>query len=467
MIRKWMSVLLALMLAVMMPVCAMAEALQHTLTIVPGDFIAAEPAIADLLDVLALTVTPGEKSGALTVTLGDTDIVTAALGADTTALYAYSSELLGETVVHVTWDDAFELIKGLVAMQMYNENVDTAGIESIMSQIDLYKQQLIAAIGGEIQVNTGMVSKEEAMAQLGEVLGDYPEMMAWAEELYGKLTTEEGAFTSELRDTADQKYSLTMTEEDILKLMDTDYVEYTIQSQMLQTNPDLDGDTLAKETEEALQEAREELEKLDMEITADVYTLDAGATLVGLDLVMNILAADETEEDGKVTMNYSRYTGDNGVSYKGDMWMGVEEMSIAEMKLDVFCGNDGVTDGLFGILADGEEFVVDFGAKETDANVCQSFASLYMRSDATAILEPAASDRPLITFNVLSQPADPAVLAVIDAADVSTSVDVLKLSEEEMQAFGNNVSSRAMQVLFTAMSKLPTSTLSLFMGEAQ
>ena len=172
MIRKWMSVLLALMLAVMMPVCAMAEALQHTLTIVPGDFIAAEPAIADLLDVLAITVTPGEKSGALNLTLGDTDIVTAALGADTTALYAYSSELLGETVVHVTWDDAFELIKGLVSMQMYNENVDTAGIESIMSQIDLYKQQLIAAIGGEIQVNTGMVSKEEAMAQLGEVLGE-------------------------------------------------------------------------------------------------------------------------------------------------------------------------------------------------------------------------------------------------------------------------------------------------------
>lgn len=466
MIRKWMSVLLALMLAVMMPVCAMAEALQHTLTIVPGDFIAAEPAIADLLDVLAITVTPGEKSGALTLTLGDTDIVTAALGADTTALYAYSNELLGETVVHVTWDDAFELIKGLVAMQMYNENVDTAGIESIMSQIDLYKQQLIAAIGGEIQVNTGMVSKEEAMAQLGEVLGDYPEMMAWAEELYGKLTPEEGAFTSELRDTADQKYSLTMTEEDILKLMDTDYVEYTIQSQMLQTNPDLDGDTLAKETEEALQEAREELEKLDMEITADVYTLDAGATLVGLDMDMSIVNKDDVDTEGKITMDYERLTTEAGVSYKGAMLMNADETDIVEMKLDAMCGVDGVTKGLFGLLSDGEEFVVQFGSEKAEAETV-SFASLYMRSDATAILEPAASDRPLITFNVLSQPADHAVLAAIGAADASTSVDILKLSEEEMQAFGNNVSSRAMQVLFTAMSKLPTSTLSLFMGEAQ
>ena len=41
----------------------------------------------------------------------------------------------------------------------------------------------------------------------------------------------------------------------------------------------------------------------------------------------------------------------------------------------------------------------------------------------------------------------------------------MKMTSEEMEAFVNSVSTNAMQVLFTAMSKLPTSTLELFMGE--
>jgi len=43
MIRKWMTTLLAMLLAMMLPLCALADT-QHTLTILPGDALATEQA---------------------------------------------------------------------------------------------------------------------------------------------------------------------------------------------------------------------------------------------------------------------------------------------------------------------------------------------------------------------------------------------------------------------------------------
>ena len=54
MIRKWMTTLLALLLAVMLPVCAMADK-QHTLTIIPGDDLRSIQEVAELSDVLSLS----------------------------------------------------------------------------------------------------------------------------------------------------------------------------------------------------------------------------------------------------------------------------------------------------------------------------------------------------------------------------------------------------------------------------
>ena len=69
MFRKWLTILVALMMMAM-PFGAMADT-QHTLSIVPGDVMASEQAVVDLLNVLDLRLTTGEKSGALTVLLND------------------------------------------------------------------------------------------------------------------------------------------------------------------------------------------------------------------------------------------------------------------------------------------------------------------------------------------------------------------------------------------------------------
>ena len=466
MIRKWMTILLALLLAVMLPVCAMAETLQHTLTIVPGDMLASEPAIADLLDVLSIIVTPGEKSGALTLTLGDKDIATVAVGADPSALYMYSNEFLGETVISANWDQVFELIKLMIQAEMIDENGGGPGVDSIMAQIDQYKAQLMLMLENGVQVNTGVtLSKEEAMAQMNEMLGDYPEMIAWTEGIYDEMAAQDGEFTAENRDTADQKYSLTLDNADFLALMDTDYVYRTISDQIVAQDASIDGDSLVAMTDQAIAEARAAFEQMTITVTTDVYTLDEGKTLVGFDMNMDFVSQEDQEDQVKMIMNYDRHTTEAGVSHKGDVWMGPNDEEAIEMKLDALCGADGVCKGIVGLLADGEEVVVQFGSEEKAENVTERFASLYLRSEASAILEPAASSRPLITFNVVSSPAQNAAVEKIDTVDYAATSDIMQMNSEEMEAFMTDISGRAMQVLFTAMSALPTSTLSMFMGE--
>ena len=96
MTHKLITTLLCLVLAVALPLAALADT-RHTLTLIPGDDLSAVPAIADLCDALSLTLTKGEKSGGLTLSVGGEDIATVALGADSTGLYAQST-LLGDDV---------------------------------------------------------------------------------------------------------------------------------------------------------------------------------------------------------------------------------------------------------------------------------------------------------------------------------------------------------------------------------
>ena len=79
MTRKLITTLLCLVLAVALPLAALADT-RHTLTLIPGDDLSAVPAIADLCDALSLTLTKGEKSGGLTLSVGGEDIATVALG---------------------------------------------------------------------------------------------------------------------------------------------------------------------------------------------------------------------------------------------------------------------------------------------------------------------------------------------------------------------------------------------------
>lgn len=461
MIRKWLTFLLSLLLAMALPLAALADT-QHTLTIIPGDDMAAIPAVADLFDVLSLTVTPGEKAGALTLTVDDTDIATLAMSADTTGLYVQSA-LLSDDVLYVTWDDAFAFLTQVMiaGMEAEGAKVDAATREALETGMEQYKTAILSSLGSaDAAASFSPATREKEMEMLSKMFGGDPKMMEYIEGIYDKMVVEDGSFTDDERDPADQKYSVTLDKEDLLKVCDSNYMRDMMTSAISSTESSLSEAEVAKKVDEALAEVRKMYSEGDFQMDMTVYTADAGETLTGMEMGMNMkLSSGDDAVAMTMNLNYDRLTSEAGVSHKGDMSMVVNDDDAVQLLLDLNKGVDGNTTGLAGMMVDDEALTVTLNAKPIGNDGRERTAALYLREDATAIIAPAASERPLITFKVTSGPAAGDKLSAIEKATAENSVNVMKLSAEEMQTLVADISGRCMQALYTAMGKLPASVL--------
>lgn len=461
MIRKWTMVLLSLLIALMLPMSAMAGT-QHTLTIIPGDDMALDPAITDLLNVFSITLTPGAKSGALTISLDDMDVGTIAMGADTTALYVHSP-LISDDVLHVTWDDAVALMKNGIQVSMSGEGADQAAIDAMLEQVDVIREEVTTALGGGMMLNRS--TQEETLAQAEEMFKDDPQMLEYIHNIIDKQVIEDGTFADEKRDTADQKYSLMLTTEDFASIFKTNYMQQFMRESLAQENPDMS----AAEMDEMLKAQLDELQKLfedsELEMSCVAYTLDAGRTMVGMEMSMDMTVSENDDaQKAVVDVRYDRLTNAEGVSHKAHMNMTIDDAELMQVLFDFHRGVDEVSEGTLAFLVEGEELQAKYHAENPAADMREREVAFYLRSGAEAIIEPAASNRPIITFRVVTAPAAANVLEAIEKADTSNSVDVMKLSEDEMQALMEDAASRLMQAAFSAMGKLPTSTLNLVLG---
>lgn len=164
MTRKWIVAITALLLTLMLPLCAMAD-VQHTLTFVPGDIIRSEPAIAELLDVLAFTYTQGEESGQLTFTMGEKDIASVGMKTDATGLYAQSS-LLDDGVYYVTWEDGMAVLTNLIKSGLEAEGaLDEAASEALDTAMAQVKDALVSGTASPAQ--PVVTTPEQAMVFKG------------------------------------------------------------------------------------------------------------------------------------------------------------------------------------------------------------------------------------------------------------------------------------------------------------
>lgn len=467
MIRKWTTMVLSLLLAVMLPLCAFADT-QHTLAVIPGDALASEQAIADLLDVLSIRLTRGLKSGALTLMLEDTDIVTVGLKGDATGLYAYS-DLISDDVLYITWDDAFALLTDVMKSSLAAQGAEAAVLSQLEQSMAEAKAAVVAAAANGVQ-SAAVTTPEQSIAMVEEMFGDDPAMMDYVKNVSEKVIVEEGAFADAQRDAADQKHTLTLTAEDVLPVMDSAYMRTLMQETLAAEAQGMSEAELSALVDEKLAEAKTVLENSNLHMTCVTYSADGGQTPVGMEMgmTMNVESVNEAGEavqlEMGMNMNYDRYTDESGVAHKADMSMAMSGETMMNVRFDLHRGVNDVSKGLLGLLAGGEELVFTYHAENTQPDVRERQVQLYLRSNATAILEPAASDRPLIGFEIVTSPADPALLSALEQANAASSVDVMKLSDEGLQALMNGVSMRAQNALYTALPKLPTSVLSLAMN---
>lgn len=461
MIRKWMTTLLCLMLALALPLCAMADT-QTTMQITLGDELVPQQAIKDLFDTLSFTLTGGDKAGALTVNVANTGIVSIAGSVDENALYL-GSELLGETVYYIGWDDLFTLMDAMVASSA--EGDELAAAQQSMEQL---KTTVMALVSGEALPAQSTDMEANKAAALAQFDGD-PAMQAWLQTIMDKVVVENGQFAAEGRDVAAVKSSMTMTAEDLLPLFDTDYMRNSVKSSLQSSEENMTAEELEKAADQALAQSRQVIADSGFLMTMEAYSDEASENLIGMDMKMDMTIKEDGEVEGALVMllDYDRLTTATGVSHKGNLSMNVsdddDETMTMQGQMDLLSGGD-LLEGNVALLVEGTEITLHFATDEAAGAVS---VALYQRNNATSIIEPAASARPLITFTFTTGESDGAVLSKVKAANVQNAVNILTLSGDDMQALGEAVQSNAMSVLFQALSLMPSSVMQLLTSAAQ
>ena len=463
MFRKWISVVLCLILSFVLPLIALADT-QHTFSVVPGELLSSQQAMADLMNALSLRVIDGENSSALSVLLNDQQIVSLGLKADTEGLYA-GSELLGDDVLYVTWDDGFAFLNAFAVATMAESGVDETMLEQLETGLGEIKNGIVNALAADQNGFTQLTipaSMEENLQMIERMFPDDPAMVDYIKGLYDSMLIEDGAFTAENRDAADQKYRMVMDETDLIAVCDTQYMKNIMREALAMEMTEATEAELESAVEETVTELKKLYEESGFEMIMEMYTQDAGQTLVGMEMIITMNA--EAADQGTVQMagRYARLTTETGVSHKADAETTAEGETI-EFSFDLQQNNSGVSEGMLGMLADGEEILVLYKAEEKPVDRCERSFDLYLRSGATAILEPSASARPVLGLKAVTEPASADALATLEKADAATSVNVLKLSEQQLNELVNQISLNATQILYTALGQLPTSVLQLLM----
>ena len=461
MLRNCLKTLLCVLLVLMLPLCALAD-VQHSLKVIPGSGMGPDQAVADLMDAISLKLTQGAKSGALTIALEDADIATAAVTADATGVDVHSN-LLSDDVLYVTWDDGFAYLTEMLKAQLRAEGMPESELAALDSTMTQLKDTVVNAAGSGM-MDSAFGAMNTDIAAIAQTLENDPAMLAFVSSVLEKLTVESGSFTDEARDAADQKYTITLNEEDLLKLCDTEYMRAFVREMAAMAQNDAQGEELEKVADEMLEQVREIYRNSDYEMVMTMYTQNGGSAVAGIEMGMSMAVKEENNTSHiAMNLNYDRLTDENGVAYMADMAVALDGESAVQMAFELHRGLDEVSKGSLALLAEGEEITFLYRAENTQPDVRERRVDLYLRSGATAIIAPAFSDRPVIGFEVVTSPADPAVLAKVEQADPHNSVNVMKLSDEEMQALGSGISARCMQAVYSALAKLPTSALQLAM----
>lgn len=484
--NKLLAVLLALLLCAMLPLSAMA-ATEYSFQLIPGDDMASVDAIKDLFDVLTVRFLKGEGSGMLTLSLSGEDVFSAATRMTGDGLYL-DSAILGDKPVYASAEDIGQVLTQLAT-------ADESADEEIVSQIKPMIAQLFSQAGMMSELK-GMaltdpsvtppaeLKSDELREQLQKLYGDDPAMLDYVLGVLDRAEITEGSFTSDAHDPATQSIKITLTKDDMAKLQGSS----TVRKALTQT-----GAVTEEEAAAELKKAMDNMEKMDVLMTLYADDSHLVALEMTMDSAMNVTDDDgETERESvQMTAAYNRLTKDGVVNHSATMMLGEDGETEADLAfvlteedgsytLDgamnevddgkekpiltvkgVLNSADSKADGWLAMLADENQITFTYSGS-TEGDQTERLVSLYARDNAVAITELAASERPLFSLRVTtSENADDNALKAIESATAENAVQPLQMSDDELTEYLTSISTNATQVLYTVLSKLPSSVIEL------
>ena len=483
---KLLAVLLALLLCAMLPLSALA-ATEYSVQLIPGDDMASVPAVKDLCDALTLRLLQGENSGMLTLNLSGEDVFSAAARMTGDGLYL-DSALLGDKPVYASAEDIGQVLTQLASAEegMTQETLNQIKpmIAHLFSQAGMMSELKGMALADPSVPPPAELKSDELREQLQKLYGDDPAMLDYVLGILDRAEITEGSFTSDAHDPATQSIKITLTKDDVAKLQSSSTV------QKILTNSD---STTGEEAAAELKKAMDNMEKMDVVMT--LYADDSH--LVALEMTMDS-AMTVTDDDGEteresvqMTAAYNRLTKDGVMNHRATMMLGEDGETEADLAfvlteedgsytLDgamnevddgkekpiltvkgVLTVADGKADGWLALLADETQITFTYAAS-VEGDSTDRVMALYVRENAVALTELAASERPLFSLRLkTTENADDSALKAIEAATAETALQPLQMSDEDCTAYITSISTNATQVLYAVLSKLPSSVIEL------
>lgn len=457
MIRKILTAILCLAMALALPLASLA-ATETTVSVAPGSAYSSIPMLNDLLDALSLSFVSDEDAtaGSFSLRISGQDALTIAARVDKDALYI-DNVILGDDPVCLPFSDIEKLFKEA----MKASGMDEAAFASL-------EEALSGIMSGKPVNRLGLrelkgLSFTEKMEQLKTVFAADSAMVAYIDDIQQRMKVTDGVYTSHDHDVASQKWELTITKDDYMKLFETDYVKSAFRFFARASGGEFEVDELLDAMNDAMKD-------VDINAQTTMYTYDKGKVLVSFETTVAVTGTVDSvkEIDGSMTttkqavntetaMAYNRLTSKGVTSHLGTMTMmnDGEQMMTARFKMDE---SDENAKGTLGMLVDGTEMNVGYEQTLAD-DVTTREISLYMRENATSLLEPAAYESPIFTVKVENKPNDGSGLQKVLNATVGSSIQPLIMGQDEMQTYLSGLLTRAQQTLFNIISMLPESVV--------
>lgn len=483
MIRKILASVLCLMLALALPLGALA-ATDVTVRLIPGDELTQqEPTVGTALNSLFVHVVGADEGATVALESDKGEIVSAALTGNENGIYV-SSPLLGDRTLYFTMED----LQNFMVETMKQQG---AGEEEI-AQI----QQMFAQMGAQ---PAAMALESQDM----EAMMNDPALMQLITGLADKIVVTEGEFTDAAHDPATTQTVVTLTGEDLALVFDMQMVKdmyanlaktsgmepeamlKMIKDMIAQldvkyvitvlTNEDdlcamqMDMTIVGDATIEVPGEngtTTTETFSADMTMDLDVNALTKAEDVVNVNITCNMANKGDAEGDlEKASIVADIVADDNAdtVTFVGSMTVEGSENEKVDFQGAFAEGEDDSLNGWIAILADNNQMTFQIQAKE-EAGVTNVLVSLLVRENATAIVEPTWSDKPLFSVAVqVKEVETPAALTALASATPETSLQLLKMTEAELESELEAISGDAMSALMAGLSNLPAELLSLMM----
>ncbi|MCE5344259.1 MAG: hypothetical protein LLF96_11855 [Eubacteriales bacterium] len=515
--------LLSIVIALLLPVSAMAQGaakalleqantdgkeIVSTVTFEPGAGLAADQIVTDLCAATALRCQKlPDGFGALAISLSGTDVFSAQMRTETDGIYV-KSEVLGDKPLYFTWDD----LKTFMAKSMQSSGTSDQAVESFTQGFTQAINQMTAM--GETS-DKQMMTEEEVKQQIIQAMGGDESFVNWINGIEAKQVVTKGEFTLGDSDVADTKTELLITMDDIIAMMDTQYVKDQITKQLKTQDSTLTDEQLAAQTAEAIATAKTEMADSDIAITATVYsvgeTKDFVASLVNVtgtftpsdvtavqplaDMTVQATTDTATTADAgnlpfkmDITVQAVKKTTEAGTLYTLDVTAVKDDTDKVALNANLNIGNTSVTGALAVLDKDGKSvltlalgcdyqdpnhvtasldgtvvvddtqtaFMLGMDQTVTDTTV-NTVLSLSTGESFSAIkADAAAALLGTLKINTVVQD-DSGYFTTLGGAKPETSLELAKLSDDEMSTYVTSLNDNLNTLMGTVLQNLPAS----------